>query len=157
LLSLGLLFFVLSVTGIIAFYSDNLMAIWICGPEAAGRYAIAAKLFSPCKLVAGTLLMPLWPAYGEAIARGDMGWVRRTLKTSIIGAEMVVLPLALTGLFCGDVLARLWFQQPIALGFGLLAGMALWAVLEAAGSGLAMFLNGASIVRIQVCLSVIFA
>src|SRR5262249_52404727 len=94
---------------------------------------------------------------GEAIARGDMGWVRRTLKTSIIAAEMVVLPLALTGLFFGDDLARLWFQQPIALGFGLLAGLALWAVLEGAGSGLAMFLNGASIVRIQVCLSVIFA
>jgi hypothetical protein len=38
---------------------------------------------------------PLWPAYGEAIARGDITWVRRTIVGSIVVAELVVLPFAL--------------------------------------------------------------
>jgi O-antigen/teichoic acid export membrane protein len=157
LFNLGLLFLVLHLVGIAAFSSDNLLAIWICGPEAAGLYAIAMKLFSPCRLLAGTLLGPLWPAYGEAIARGDIAWVRRTVAASIITVEAAVLPVALVCLFFGDELIRLWFQRPISLGFGLLAGGALWVVLEAVGSGMAVFLNGASVLRAQVPLGITFA
>ncbi len=157
LFKLGLLFFILHLVGIVAFSSDNLLAIWICGPEAAGLYAIAMKLFGPCRMLAGTLLGPLWPAYGEAVARGDIAWARRTVTASIIAAEVLVIPLALIGLFFGDSLASLWFQRSISLGFGLLAGIALWVVLETIGAGLSMFLNGASVIRAQLPLCVAFA
>jgi O-antigen/teichoic acid export membrane protein len=157
LINLGLLFVALHLVSIAAFSSDNLLAIWICGPEAAGLYAIAMKLFSPCRLLAGSLLGPLWPAYGEAIARGDIVWIRRTVAGSIVAVEAVVLPIALVGLFWGDELAHLWFRQPISLGFPLLSGIALWVVLEAVGGGLAMFLNAASVLRAQIALSMIFA
>jgi O-antigen/teichoic acid export membrane protein len=157
LFNLGLLFLVLHLVGIFAFSSDNLLAIWICGPEAAGVYAIAMKLFSPGRMIAGAILGPLWPAYGEAIARGDIVWVRRTIVASIVTAVAVVLPLVFVCLFFGNELIRLWFQRPISLGFGLLAGGALWVVLEAVGSGLATFLNGASVLRAQIPLSITFA
>jgi O-antigen/teichoic acid export membrane protein len=120
-------------------------------------YAIAMKLFGPCRMLAGTLLGPLWPAYGEAVARGDVAWARRTVTASIIAAEVLVIPLALIGLFFGDDLVSLWFQRPISLGFGLLAGIALWVVLETIGAGLSMFLNGASVIRAQLPLCVAFA
>lgn len=157
LLSLGLLFLVLHVTGMLAFSFDNLLAIAICGPEAAGLYAIAIKLFGPCRLIAGTLLGPLWPAYGEAVARGDIAWARRALAVSIIAAEVFVVPLSLVSLFFGSSLASFWFQRPISLSFGLLAGMALWVMVETVGGGLSMFLNGASVVRAQVPLCITFA
>ena len=157
LLNLGLFFFVLNLAGIVAFSSDNLLAIWMCGPEAAGLYAIAMKLFSPCRLLAGALLGPLWPAYGEAIARGDMAWIRRTVAASIIAVEAVVLPLALVCLFFGDELIHLWFQRPISLGFGLLSGAAVWVALEAIGSGLVVFLNGMSMLRARIPLCIAFA
>ena len=157
LFQLGLLFFGLHLTYIVAFSSDNLLAIWICGPEAAGLYAIAMKLFGPCRLLTGTLLGPLWPAYGEAVARGDLAWARRAVAASIITLEAFVVPLALVGLFFGQSLASLWFQRSISLGFGLLAGMALWVVLETIGGGLAMFLNGASVIRAQLPLCITFA
>jgi O-antigen/teichoic acid export membrane protein len=157
LLNLGLLFVVLHLVGIAAFSSDNLLAIWICGPEAAGLYAIAMRLFSPCRLLAGALLGPLWPAYGEAIARGDIAWIRRTVAASIIITEAIVLPLALVCLFFGNDLVGLWFQQPISLGFALLSGAAVWVVLETIGSGLTVFLNGASVLRAQFPLGIAFA
>lgn len=157
LFQLGLLFLVLHLTYIVAYSSDNLLAIWICGPEAAGLYAIAMKLFAPCRLLTGTLLTPLWPAYGEAVARGDIGWARRAVAVSIIALEVLVVPLALVGLFFGSSLASLWFQRSISLGFGLLAGIALWVVLDTIGSGLAIFLNGASVIRAQVPLCITFA
>jgi O-antigen/teichoic acid export membrane protein len=157
LFNLGILFFILQVTGIVGFYSDNLLAIRICGPEAAGVYAIAVRLFSPCRLLAGTLLSPLWPAYSEAIASGDVAWVRRTVVVSIITVELLILPFDLVLLVFGNDLAGLWLQRPISFGYGLLAGVALWVLLETIGVGFAYFLNGASAVRVQIILAITFA
>jgi O-antigen/teichoic acid export membrane protein len=157
LFNLGILFFILQVTGIVGFYSDNLLAIWTCGPEAAGVYAIAVKLFSPCRLLAGTLLSPLWPAYSEAIASGDVAWVRRTVLVSIVALELLILPFDLVLLVFGNTLAGLWLQRPISFGYGLLAGVALWVLVETIGVGLAYFLNGVSAVRMQIILAITFA
>jgi O-antigen/teichoic acid export membrane protein len=157
LLKLGVLFFALAVIGIIGFYSDNLLAIWACGPEVAGFFAICAKLFSPCRLLATTMLAPLWPAYGEAIARGDISWARRTVVASTAGSALAIAPLALGLLFFGNDLASFWMRRPISFGFGLLSGMALWVVIETIGSGMSYFLNGVSLIRVQVVLGVIFA
>jgi O-antigen/teichoic acid export membrane protein len=157
LFNLGILFFVLHLAGIVAFSSDNLLAIWACGPEAAGVYAIAFKLFSPCRLLAATVQLPLWPAYGEAIARGDIAWVRRIVVRSMVAAEVIVVPLALGIFFFGDELASLWLQRPVSLGYWLLGGVALWVVLESIGFGCSYFLNGASAIRVQVALSICFA
>ena len=30
------------------------------------------------------VLSPLWPAYGEAVARDDLPWVHRTLRRSVV-------------------------------------------------------------------------
>jgi O-antigen/teichoic acid export membrane protein len=157
LLHLGLLFFALAIIAAVAFYSDNLLAIWTCGPSAAGLYAICSKLFSPLRLISGTLLGPLWPAYGEAIARGDVDWIRRAIVMSITLAVLIISPLALgLALFGGD-LATLWMRRPIEFGFGLLSGMALWVIVETIGSGMSLFLNGISAVGVQVVVGSIFA
>jgi O-antigen/teichoic acid export membrane protein len=157
LLNLGILFFALSLLGVVAFYSDNLLAIWICGPVAAGLFAICTKLFSPCRLIAATLLLPLWPAYGEAITRGHIAWVRRTLLLSILVSVIIVSPLALSLMAFGNDLAGFWMHRPINFGFWLLSGMALWIVVETIGSAMSYFLNGALVMRVQLIFASIFA
>jgi hypothetical protein len=77
--------------------------------------------------------------------------------TSIATTEAIILPLALVCLFFGDELIGLWFRQPISLGFALLSGAAVWVVLEAIGSGLTVFLNGASVLRAQIPIGIAFA
>ena len=157
LLALGLQFFALALIGMATFYSDNLLAIWACGPQAAGLFAICTRLFSPCRLFAGTMLGPLWPAYREAITRGDIAWVRRTIAASIVLSVLVVLPLALGLTVFGDTLARLWMRRPLVLGFGLLFGMALWVTVETIGSAISYFLNAASMIRVQLILGAVFS
>ena len=43
-----------------------------------------AQMFGLISTVLAMALSPLWPAYGEAIARGDHDWVKQTLYRSII-------------------------------------------------------------------------
>jgi O-antigen/teichoic acid export membrane protein len=153
---IGFLFFVLQAAVAIAYSSDNFVVARMLGPEAVTRYAITAKMFSLISLGLSMFLGPLWPAYGEAIARGDVLWVKRTLVGSMAAAALLAAVAAAGLVSFGPALLRLWIRQPIVPPFLLLLGLGLWSVMEAAGISVAMFLNGANVVRPQVIIAPIF-
>ncbi|NND75969.1 MAG: hypothetical protein HKN44_13280 [Ilumatobacter sp.] len=82
MLGLGLLFFVIQTSAAVAFFSDNLVIARILGVEAVTHYAVPMKLFAFIPAVIGFGLYPLWPAYREALARGDWAWFTRAATRS---------------------------------------------------------------------------
>jgi O-antigen/teichoic acid export membrane protein len=154
---LAFLFVVLNIGVALAFQSDNLIITHILDPEAVAQYSVPQKLFSLISLGIATLIEPLWPAYGEAIARGDGHWVKRTLVRSVIGAVSLASLMGVTFVFLGPKLIHLWVGDKAHASLVLLIGFACWAVMQAGGSAVSMFLNGASIVKLQVIIGSIFA
>lgn len=154
---IGFLFFVLQAAVAIAYSSDNFVVARMLGPEAVTCYAVTAKMFSLISLGLSMFLAPLWPAYGEAIARGDLLWVRRTLIKSLTTAVTLAAFAALILVALGPSILRLWVHRPISPSFLLLLGLGLWSIMDAAGVSVAMFLNGANVVLPQVILASIFA
>lgn len=150
LLSLGGLFLVLQIAGAIAFASDAIVAAQVLGPEAVTQLGVPARLFILMSSVVSIALLPLWPAYSEAIARGDLAWVNRTLAHSIKISVVVLVPCALLGVFLGKPILRWWAGAEVQPSFLLLAGLAAWTVVSTVGTGLAMVLNAANVVRFQV-------
>lgn len=157
LVKLGGLFFVLQLAMALAYASDNALAAHLLGAKAVGDYAIATKLFAISSIVVGMLLQPLWPAYGEAMARKDIAWARATLKRTSVTSVSIAAVIALSLLLGFDLVARLWVGRKVAVPTSLLAGLAAWAIVDAWGVSLAMFLNGAHIVRLQVLLATAFS
>jgi O-antigen/teichoic acid export membrane protein len=155
ILRLGASFFVLQAVMAAAFFSDNLVAARLLGAAAVAQYAVPQKLFEVVGLVAGMFLGPLWPAYSEAIARGDLGWVKRTLRRSLAAAAVLTGGVALALVLSGGAILRLWAGPSITPTPLLLAGLGVWVVLSNIGTALAMFLNGANAVRLQVVCAVL--
>ena len=147
---LGFLFFVLQVTGAIAYSSDNIIAARILGVEAVTQYSIPMKLFSFIPLMMGMMLVPLWPAYGEAIARGDVGWVKSTLAKSVAISLLIAVPMSVLLVLLGRDILRLWVGPGIAPSIFFLLGFGVWTVMSSTWGAVAMFLNGANALRIQV-------
>ena len=83
LLRIGSMFFVLQVAVAVAYESDALVLTQILGPSSVTAYSITMRVFLVVPTFAGFVLAPLWPAYGEAISRGDAQWVRRTLRRAL--------------------------------------------------------------------------
>jgi O-antigen/teichoic acid export membrane protein len=149
LLRSGSLFLVIQLAMAFAFTSDTIVIAQIVGPSGVAEYGVASKLFLiPASAVAITL-SPLWPAYGEAIARGDIDWARSTLARSLKGALLVAIPAATVLVFFGQAIIRLWVGTSVMPPFSLLLGLGLWIVLSAIGNSIANFLNGAHEMRIQ--------
>lgn len=157
ILGTGFLFVILQLACAVAFASDNIVAARILGPEAVTQYSVPARLFSFLGTVAALFFMPLWPAYGEAVARGEWAWVRRTLVRSL-GTTLLICGIpAICMVFLGRTIIRLWVGSLIQPSFLLLLGMGTSAVLGGLGGAAAMFLNGANILRFQVVSAVLMA
>jgi predicted membrane-bound spermidine synthase len=56
-----------------------------------------------------------------------------------------------------DWVVRIWLHHAVPVPISLLAGFAVWNVLNAGGTALAAFLNAASVIRFQVVIASIFA
>jgi O-antigen/teichoic acid export membrane protein len=153
LLRTGGLFLVLQVVVAVAYASDSFIIAQMLGASAVAEYAVPERMFGLITMVIAMVLSPLWPAYSEAIARGDTRWVKRTLFSSFFAATMVGTICSAILVVGGEYIIGYWVGGAITAPFLLLASLGIWKVFEAAGSAVAVFLNGAHVVGIQVVLA----
>jgi O-antigen/teichoic acid export membrane protein len=99
----------------------------------------------------------LWPAYGDAASRGDIDWIERTLSRSLLAAAAVATALSLALLALSRTLIDVWIGGAVAVSGSLLIVLALWKPLEGAGMAVAIFLNGAGIIRFQIVTACLMA
>lgn len=155
LVGTGGLFVVLQLAGAGAFMSDAIIIAQVIGPASVQDFALPEKLFNLISMIVAVTLLPLWPAYGEAFARKDTGWVMRTLRLSILIAGGVALCGGMVLAVLSPWLLRLWVGDAVEASAALLVGLAIWKTLEAVGVALAMYLNGVLIIRLQVVLAIL--
>ncbi|GLQ88533.1 lipopolysaccharide biosynthesis protein [Dyella flagellata] len=152
----GLLFFVLQLAAALAFSADLPLISLLRGAEDAGRYAIAQRLFGAISIGLSLVWVPLWPVYRQALAAHSKDWVLRTLRRSAMAATSVAACLGLVFAVGFPQIVGLWVHRALNLSPWMLAGFAVWVVIEALGTSIATFLNAASIMRLQIVLAVAF-
>jgi O-antigen/teichoic acid export membrane protein len=158
LLRVGLLFLVLQLAVAVAFTSNSLIIAIMIGPSAVADYAVVSKLFMIPTLLVGFALGPLWPAYREALSRGDVEWVRRTFRRSIRLSLSVAGLISATLVLIGLPVIAVWVgASAVRPPFGLVLAIGIWTAISAVGNAGAMLLNGAQVVTFQVVSAVLMA
>jgi O-antigen/teichoic acid export membrane protein len=147
---LGGFFFILQVVGAVSFSADNFLIARILGAASVPDYAIPQRMFGLIAMMLSMFIAPLWPAYGEAISRGDIAWVRRTIIRSLLVVVSVSAVAATILLFLSPSILHLWVGSRIHPPFLLLLGIAIWTIVNCGGDALGVFLNGATNIRFQV-------
>ena len=124
--SLGGLFFILQLVVAVSYSADNFIIARILGVADVTVFSIPQRMFAVIATIVTMLMMPLWPAYAEAISRGDMHWVRHTLSRTLLGVfAFTTLVSGLLLLFSNKLL--LWWVGPgIHPSFALMLGLAVW-------------------------------
>ena len=153
ILQQGFLFVVLQLVTAAAFASDNVVVAKLFGPGAVTSYTLPRTFFQMVATATLLLLMPLWPAYGEAIARGDLRWVKRTLTRSLILTALLASAGAIAVAALTKPALHAWVGHSANPSFALLSGFGTFVVLTTCGNVLAMLLNAASVIRFQVITS----
>ena len=149
----GFLFFTLALAISIAYQSDSLVISHYLGAAAVTSYALPLRLFLLAPTAVILLVTPLWPAYGEALARRDLPWVRSTLRRSLSAAlALTVVPSVVLVVVARPIL-HAWVGPEVDPPVSMLVAMGLWAVVSSVSNALAMFFNGANAIRFQVIIA----
>lgn len=100
------------------------------GPEYVAQYTVPERLLALVVMLSAMYVQPLWPAYREALARGDREWVSRSYRQSIYR----LLPLAVAMLVLLSIamplIMKLWLNSKVVSEPTLIAGICVYKVLE---------------------------
>ena len=144
----GVFFLLLQFFTLLGGSLDNIVIARVLGVSAVTGYAVVKRLFMVTQ-INQFLIQPLWPAFGEAMARKDYAWAKRTLikmlKFSLSTGLLVALPL----LILGKWIIVLWVGRELIPSFALLIGFFFWIFLVNYGGVMSVFLNSASLLREQ--------
>jgi len=152
----GTLFFVLQLVVAVSFSADSFIVARTLGSATVPDYAIPQRMFSLISVLVAMLVTPLWPAYAEAISRDDIAWVRRTLGRSLRLVLIFASVASVTLLLTAHRIMEWWVGPSVKAPWLLLLGLAVWTVVECCGGTVAMFLNGAGIMRFQIIVASVF-
>jgi O-antigen/teichoic acid export membrane protein len=145
----GALFFVLQISGLVVFNTDNLIIAHYMGAAEVTPYSVAWRLCGYASMFQYILVPSLWPAFSEAYHRCDMIWIRKTyrrvMQVSLLAVGVAAL---LIGLF-GRPVIRLWAGSPAVPGALLLWVMSLWVILLSYTVNQAMLLAATQRIQLQ--------
>ncbi len=145
----GSLFFAIQLAGAVGYQLPVLAIARLMGPAEVTNFAVPLRLFMVMPAFMGFFLTPLWPAYREALARGDVAWVRHAVGVTVAWCVAINMAWGLALIFGGPTILRWWVGPHVSAPAGLRIGLALWAAFTGLGGPFAMFLNGAGALRFQ--------
>jgi len=149
MLATGGLFLMVQLTMVVAVGLDQTLISAMLGPAAVANYAVAQRLFMLVSQPLYILNAPLWPAYADALHRGDHKDVRRTLRRSMLGTLGISVAGGLLLLVIGPHAWAAVTGKVVIYSGGLMAGFALWSITESVSNAWGMYLNAAHLLREQ--------
>lgn len=154
---IGFMFFILQINVGLTFGFDNLIILHFAGQSQVSVYAISFQLFNMLGQIVILVISPTWPAFAEALARGERIWVRKALKRTIIFSFFIALVGSLALVLLMPALQIYWIRNEIYIPLALTIGLMLWRIVDTTGYSISMYLNAATILKEQIFISLITA
>lgn len=156
LLSLGIKFFIIQLAVLVIFMTDKIIIAQLLGPEHVTPYEVLFKLFSVITIVQSIILVPLWPAYSDAYARGDLVWIRMAMKTQFKIALTLFLSVFTLALL-GPIIIHVWIGDVVKPDRSLYLLFALFIVVSVWSNVFAYFVNAVNVLNVQLSTAVVAA
>ncbi len=126
----GSSFFLIQVAAVVVFSSDNVVVSHYLGAAEVTPYSVTWRLVGLAAVLQSLVFPALWPAYAEAYAKRDCGWIRRTFSLTMKGTVALNLCCVTVLVVFGRVLIKWWAGAAAVPAFPLLLAMGVWALIS---------------------------
>lgn len=156
ILAIGFRFLILSILTTIGLSMDTFIVANTVGLSDAATYSILYKITAFISVACMMICTPLWSANGEALARKDFAWVRKsTMRVTAISILIAVVASVVLLLFSRPIF-KIWLGRELAYSSLCITGMCIMQVLLSGISASFMVLNAANVVIKQIAVFSIF-
>ena len=148
LLARGIRFFLIQVFSVLGNNLDTLLVFKFFGAVDSGSYATLKKLFTFAGITQ-YFIAPLWPAFGDAIAKKEVSWVRKTFFAAFLFSNLLTIVIALFMFLFAQAIITLWVGNSIKIDQSLLICFCFWLFLQNNGGLFSAVLNNGDLVNKQ--------
>lgn len=148
ILTLGYKFFLIQLSVIILFYSDNIIVTQLFGSSEVTTYNIAYKYFNAANTLFFIIITPYWSAFTEAYANKDLGWIKRTYNYMVklwIALTLIIVIMITLSSYMYDI----WIGDRVQIPFILNVVMGSNVVLICWNNLNVSVINGLGKIRLQ--------
>lgn len=153
LMSLGIQFFVIQISAVILFQTQNIVISHLFGPKEVTPYNIAYRYFGIISMLFAIIVAPFWTAYTEAYYKKDHKWIKDTTQ-KLIKIWSLFFILNIIMLAISPVFYKFWLNDKVIIPFTLSIAMFFYVSILSFGSIFVSFLNGIGRIKIQLYCSV---
>lgn len=156
LASVGVQFFIVQISVIIMFSTDNLIISHVSGPSEVVPYNVARKYFGIGEMLFLIVLEPYWSAFTQAFVKNEIRWIKKSIRQLLIlwggmvGGSLVML--ALSG-WIYDV----WIGEMVSVPLHLSVLMMIFYIMKSWNNVYVFLINGVGKIRLQLYMSIVIA
>lgn len=159
LLSIGVNFFILQISGILLFFTSNILISRLFSPSMVTPYQIVHRYFMIALLLFTIICVPYWTATTDAYERKDFAWMRRSNRVLNIIIVTVFLFIAIMTLL-SNIVYGIWIGDKAQVPFAITVLGGLYQFILIWSTRYSIILNGIGALRLQtictVCAAVSF-
>lgn len=148
LLGLGAKFFFIQLSCVIIFQFSPVLINTIFGAKEVTSYSIANKYFNMVIMLFQIVLAPLWVAYSDAYARGDMEWIKRTTRKNLKFGALLAVGIGVM-VAVSPIFYYLWIQDKVEVPFSVTVACAVYALVYVWYNIFITVINGIGTVKLQ--------
>lgn len=145
---LGITFFIIQLSGMILFTTDNLIITKLFGPEEVVPYNIAFKYFSIPLMILNIIIAPYWSSITEAYQKNEFEWIQNSMN-KLIKITFLSLFIVVFLFFLAPIIYGLWIGNEIKIPYHLSMAMAIYYILTLLYTPFTYFINGTGKVKLQ--------
>jgi O-antigen/teichoic acid export membrane protein len=136
--------------------ADYFLVSGFLGLETVGDYFLVKRVYLVLSSFHFALLLPIWSAYTEALAKRDFAWINRTLRKTVGYTLLIFTAGILFMVILGEWVIYFWtgkWIQTTSLFFWL----GIWGLMYGWSNCFSVFLNGTGHLKWQVIWAVFAA
>ncbi len=152
LMNIGVKFFIIQIAVLIIFQTDYIIISKLFSPQEVTPYHIAHRYFSVVGIFFGVIITPFWSAFTEAFAKKDFVWIKSILRKLLflmIPISFIITIMAVLNRPIIQFWAGIEIEQMLIIFMAVFTFIGIWNNI------FAFFLNGVSIITLQLTTSIV--
>lgn len=148
LFSLGVKFFLIKIAMLVIHQTNNMLIASLVSLEGVPQYEAAYKYLSVFMLLFVVLNNQLWPSNIEAYVKGDMKWMKKSIRT-VLKVWVGTVVLAILMLLISPIVYKYWLQGNLEIPIGVSIAVAISVCLTTWINIFNIVLNGTGKITLQ--------
>ena len=154
LLSVGLLFFVIQLCGVIVTQSGNFIISNVLSPADVPLFNVVNKYFNLLIVLFTIVSSPYWSATTEAFVNKDYHWIKNSCKR-LIWIWFIVQGIGLIMVITSPFIISIWTHNRVSANILVSSSCLLYVAMYTFSNIFITFINGFGKIRVQLIVSVV--